>query len=327
MHEVDRAVGLEQVPPGPLARIGLAGDEQHPQPVAHAVDRDDGGVVALGQLALDLGRGDLQHVDPAALQRHRQRHAAVDRHVEAQRLGAVERDRERREAAAPGAAPRSSTRSTRLTGSSTMAKAGAVSTTTRRSQSSALPVRSTCTGPGKLVERVGVVHLAVGDQDRAGDAVGRQLGRRLGERGQELGAVLAAVGDMHGVHLEAAALPEPVEPGLEPGQRLGELGVAAVDAVARRCRRARRSRCSAPAPGPRAGATARRARRAAPAPRARAATSRSARARAPAAIATSVSAASAAISGSGRMRGRRRSTACYWPSRSSSAGTCTWSDL
>ena len=84
---------------------------------------------------------------------------------------------------------------------------------------------------GEARERVGVVHFAVGDQDRAGDAVGRQLGRRLGERGQELGAVLAAVGDMHGVHLEGAALPEPVEPGLEPGQRLGELGVAAVDAV------------------------------------------------------------------------------------------------
>ena len=41
VHEVDGAVGLQQVPPGPLARIGLAGDEQHPQPVAHAVDRDD----------------------------------------------------------------------------------------------------------------------------------------------------------------------------------------------------------------------------------------------------------------------------------------------
>ena len=46
MHQVDRAVGLQQVPPGALAGIGLAGDEQHPQPVAHAVDRDDRLVVA-----------------------------------------------------------------------------------------------------------------------------------------------------------------------------------------------------------------------------------------------------------------------------------------
>ena len=55
MHEIDRAVGLQQVPPGALARIGLARDQQHPQPVAHAVDRDDGGVVAVGELARDLG--------------------------------------------------------------------------------------------------------------------------------------------------------------------------------------------------------------------------------------------------------------------------------
>ena len=43
-------VGLEQVAPDPLARIGLARDQQHAQPVAHAVDRDERAVVA-GQLA------------------------------------------------------------------------------------------------------------------------------------------------------------------------------------------------------------------------------------------------------------------------------------
>ena len=33
-------IGLEQVAPGALARMRLAGDQQHPQPVAHAVDRE-----------------------------------------------------------------------------------------------------------------------------------------------------------------------------------------------------------------------------------------------------------------------------------------------
>ncbi len=41
---------------------------------------------------------------------------------------------------------------------------------------------------------------------------------------------------------------------------------------------------------------------------------------------TSASAASAAISGSGSS-GAKVTACIYWPSRSSSAGTCTWSDL
>ena len=232
MHEVDRRVRLQQVPPGPLARIGLARDQQHPQPVAHAVDRDDRRVVAVGQLARRRRRRHLQHVDPAALQRHRQLDAAVDRHLEAQRLGAVERDQQRHvAAAAPAPRPRSSTRSDRLTGSSTIAKAGAVSTTTRRSQSSALPVRSTCTGPGKASSASASCTCAVGDEDRPGDAVGRQLGGRLGQRRQEQRAVLAAVGDVHLVHLEPAGLAEPPELGLEPGERRRELRAAVADPV------------------------------------------------------------------------------------------------
>ena len=38
MDEVDRGVGLEQVAPDAQARIGLAGDDQHAQAVAHAAD-------------------------------------------------------------------------------------------------------------------------------------------------------------------------------------------------------------------------------------------------------------------------------------------------
>ena len=45
MDEVDGGVGLEQVAPGALAGMRLAGDQQHAQLVAHAVDRDDGAVV------------------------------------------------------------------------------------------------------------------------------------------------------------------------------------------------------------------------------------------------------------------------------------------
>ena len=227
----------------------------------------------------------------------------------------------------PGAAPRSSTRSRRLTASSTMAKAGAVSTTTRRSQSSALPVSSTCTGAGKLGQRLRVVHLAVGDQDRAGDAVGGQLGRRLGERGQQLRALLAAVGDADGAHLEPAGLRRAARAAPRaPPSASATWRVAPVDAVAgavvghhqrdvgdrravllaqrrpgeRREQHQRRQRAQPPAAQPAPGGE--RHRRGAPAPPGR----RSA----PAAAA-----------------GRSAIACSYCPSRSSSAGTCTWSDL
>ena len=54
-----------------------------------------------------------------------------------------------------GSAPASSTLSVRLTGSPTIAKAGAVSTVTLRSQSPALPVSRTCTGAGKSANAAG----------------------------------------------------------------------------------------------------------------------------------------------------------------------------
>ena len=47
MHQIDGRIGLQQPPPGALARMRLARDQQHAQPVAHAVDLDDRPVVDL----------------------------------------------------------------------------------------------------------------------------------------------------------------------------------------------------------------------------------------------------------------------------------------
>ena len=55
MDEIDIRVGLEQIAPHPLARMRLAGDEQHMQLVAHALDRDDRPVAVGRKLALDPG--------------------------------------------------------------------------------------------------------------------------------------------------------------------------------------------------------------------------------------------------------------------------------
>jgi hypothetical protein len=65
MHEIDIGVGLEQVAPSALARMRFAGDEQHAQLVAHAVDRDHGAVVDGGELVLERRRLDLDDVRPS----------------------------------------------------------------------------------------------------------------------------------------------------------------------------------------------------------------------------------------------------------------------
>ena len=79
VHQVDRRVGLEQVAPHPQARIGLARDQQHAQPVAHAVDEEHLPVVARGQLAGQRLGLDLEHrlAGPVQLERHRARRAGL----------------------------------------------------------------------------------------------------------------------------------------------------------------------------------------------------------------------------------------------------------
>ena len=61
----------------------------------------------------------------------------------------------------------------------------------RRSNSSGAPVSSACTGASKPSARGRlrhVVHLAVGDHDDAGEAVGRRVGERRVEVGEQVGA-------------------------------------------------------------------------------------------------------------------------------------------
>ncbi len=65
MDEVDRGVGLEQVAPGPLARVRLAGDQKHPQPLAHAHQFDGRAVVRERQFGRAGRRLDLQHIASA----------------------------------------------------------------------------------------------------------------------------------------------------------------------------------------------------------------------------------------------------------------------
>jgi len=78
VDQIDRRVGFEHVAPDALAGMRFAGNQQHPQAVAHPVDDDDGAVVNQGQLARAGRRFELQHIGAAMVDRDRQRDIAAD---------------------------------------------------------------------------------------------------------------------------------------------------------------------------------------------------------------------------------------------------------
>jgi hypothetical protein len=69
VDEVDRGVGLQQVAPGALAGMRLAGDEQHAQVLADALHLGDGAVVGVRQFAVQFADGQLDDVGAADARR------------------------------------------------------------------------------------------------------------------------------------------------------------------------------------------------------------------------------------------------------------------
>ena len=71
MDEIDAGVGFEQIAPGALAGMRLAGDQQHAQLVAHAVDRDHRAVVDRSVSSFSSGASlDLDDVRSGMRNRH-----------------------------------------------------------------------------------------------------------------------------------------------------------------------------------------------------------------------------------------------------------------
>ncbi len=97
MDQVDRRIGLEQVAPDPQARIRLAGHQQHPQPVAHAIDEEHLAVVQGGDLARRRVGLELEHrlARPAQLERQAPRGPGQDRNPLPGLAVLAERDRDR----------------------------------------------------------------------------------------------------------------------------------------------------------------------------------------------------------------------------------------
>jgi hypothetical protein len=83
VDEVHIGVGLEQVAPGALARMGLAGDEEHAQLLADALDGDHRLVVGLRELAFQRLGFELHHVGAAVIDAHLQGEGRAGAHGEA----------------------------------------------------------------------------------------------------------------------------------------------------------------------------------------------------------------------------------------------------
>ena len=91
MHKVHRGIRLQQVAPGALPGIWLAGNQQHPQPVPHPVDAENRAIVQPGQLACHLRRADLKQVYAGVVDAQVQRHIGVERQVDHLLVAAVNR--------------------------------------------------------------------------------------------------------------------------------------------------------------------------------------------------------------------------------------------
>ena len=191
MHQIDRAVGLQQVAPCPPSGMRLTGHQQNAQTVAHAVDLDQRGVVAVCQLSLGLGDGELDHVAPAMRQGHGQLECAPDLDLVALRFAPIDRDFQRggRHACGHGAHiidPQGECH--RLTqdgeGGSILDNQAAVPVIWQ----TGVQQMQRCRQIGRAVH---VMNPAIAEGDDSGDAAARLLGQRLVQGGHQGGATVA----------------------------------------------------------------------------------------------------------------------------------------
>ena len=190
MDEVDIGVRLEEVAPGALARMRLAGDEEHAQLLADALDGDDGAIVGGGELAVERLGLDLDHVRAAVIDPHRQREWRAGAHLAAQNGLPVAAHGDEGGA---GAAALHHLPADGLVAADD-AEAGRLH---EPDLAVALVGAAGDEGVqrGVEAEQLGrgrdVVDDAVGDEEHAGEPVGRHVGEGVGERREQAGAVVA----------------------------------------------------------------------------------------------------------------------------------------
>ncbi len=202
MDQIDAWIRFQDVAPCPLARMGLAGYQQHAQSIADAVDDQGGSIVGQGQFL--FGRGDLKLDDRRAAMVKVEGHLEVlpDRDLKGQRIAAI---------------------LARCHGDQTASAAHrqivdpdcrgdlAADQPESRHLDHRQPTIGFAPVPGQqCVNRAGalqracversVVDLSVGQQDRAGNAAPRHIGEGRIQRVEQAGLAKLAVGVDPGPH-------------------------------------------------------------------------------------------------------------------------------
>ena len=232
MHQVHRRIRLQQVAPRALPRMGLAGHQEDPEPVAHGVDAGGGAVVEGRELA--VGRLDLELHDarPGVLEGKGKALAPSHRHQDGLGLAAIPPE------AHPGLARHPFVRRRRAVldaeGDVDVLADDAVARRLFDDQTAvrlaALPAQQDVQGTRQR-RRLGggryIMDLPVGDHDGAGEAPGGHVGQGAAKCVEQPRALLGGPGPSprraDNAHLEigeARKIPA------EDGKRLPGLGLS-----------------------------------------------------------------------------------------------------
>ncbi len=188
MHEIDRGVGLEQVAPHAFAGMRLARDEQHAEAVAHAVDHHGSAVVLQRLLGRACGRFELDDVLAAMSDGHADGRVLADGCWPIAARLTVDAHRDLRIAAGRAAEIIDAEGDLRFAADDVVAG---------RANDGELAVPFAGGAGHEHMERrtemerarIGrIVDFAVGDDDRARDAIGRRVGQGRVQRGEQRGA-------------------------------------------------------------------------------------------------------------------------------------------
>jgi hypothetical protein len=61
VHQIDRRIGLQEIAPGALTGVRFAGNQKHPQALAHAVCGEHRAVVVRGEFIVGQIDGEFRH--------------------------------------------------------------------------------------------------------------------------------------------------------------------------------------------------------------------------------------------------------------------------
>ena len=179
--------------------MGLPGDQQNPEPVAHPVDVDHRPVVQGRKLVRDRRHLQLEDRRAGVLEDEREPHVPADGDEGGLHLDAVAAQADPRHLP-PDPGPLAGVAVLDAVGDADFLADDAVTGRLLDDQAAvrlaAGPGQQHVQRPGRQRRRIGgnVVDLPVGDQDGAGEALAGDLGQGLGEGGEQAGAALGVVG-------------------------------------------------------------------------------------------------------------------------------------